>query len=180
MSIPLAPVGCKSLSVLVLSPHRLVPLALAAAGRYDGTFLVSGAAVDADEALAIGAGLRPDVFVIDPTAVSLWRMSRLLTEIAPFLLHPTSVALLLEPAQTSTSVAARYAWEAGIRCAMTSQEDREAWPIAIAAAARKATYVSRAAAELFELSDLSASFDRSRPARRNRGAFTRPQLALQA
>lgn len=159
MPLPFAPVSGRVFNVVVLSPYRLVPLALAAAGRSEGTFEVTGAADGPEEALElIRRGPRTDVFVFDPTALSLGRSSRLLIEVAAHLLHPKSIALLLEPAQAATGIAARFAWEAGVRCAMSSQDSPECWPIAIAAASRGATYVSPAAEELLEIRHTS-NFD---------------------
>ena len=140
-----------NLKVIVLSPHRLVPLALRAAGRANDSYEVIAAATDAEEALALVATLRPDVFVFDPTSVSLGKAIRLLDIAGPHLPHPNNVVLLLEPAQAATAIAARFLWEAGVRCAMTSQETPDIWPIAIMAAARSAGYVSPTAAELFGL-----------------------------
>lgn len=149
MHLQYVPIAGRSLHIVVLSPHRLVPLALGAAGRADRSFVISGAAVDAEEAEELVRSTQPDVFVFDPTALSLGRMARLIEQVAPFLFHPTSLALLLEPAQAATSISARFAWDAGVRCAMTSQDSPEYWPVAIASAARKATFASPMAMEIF-------------------------------
>jgi DNA-binding NarL/FixJ family response regulator len=140
-----------NLKIIVLSPHRLVPLALRAAGRASGSYDVIASATDAEEALAFVATLRPDVFVFDPTTVSLGKAIRLLDIAGPHLPQPNNIALLLEPAQAATAIAARFLWEAGVRCAMTSQETPDIWPVAIMAAARGTGYVSPTASELFGL-----------------------------
>ena len=97
------------------------------------------------------ATLRPDVFVFDPTTVSLGKAIRLLDIAGPHLTQPNNIVLLLEPAQAATAIAARFLWESGVRCAMTSQETPDVWPVAIMAAARGTGYVSATAAELFGL-----------------------------
>jgi DNA-binding NarL/FixJ family response regulator len=156
MSFPAVPRVKPDVNVVVLSPHRLVPLALRAAGRTDGSYDVIGAAVTAEEALDVIHATCPDVLVFDPTAVSLGKCFQLLEKAAPFLRLPTSVVLLLEPAQAATTIAARFMWEAGARCAMTSQEAPDIWPVAIMAAVRGGTYVSPVAGELFGLSRVRA------------------------
>ena len=152
MPFPVAQPMKTDVNVVVMSPHRLVPLALRAAGRTDGSYDVTGAAVNAEEALELLQALSPDVLVFDPTAVSLGKCFQLMEQAAPYLRLPTSMVLLLEPAQAATTIASRFMWEAGVRCAMTSQEAPEIWPVAIMAAARGGTYVSPVAGELFGLS----------------------------
>jgi DNA-binding NarL/FixJ family response regulator len=175
MALPSTSARKPHLDVVILSPHRLVPLALGAAGRARGEYEVVGAATDANEALALVEGLRPDVLVFDPTTVSLGRSFRLLEQAAPYLRQPESVALLLEPAQAATAIAARFLWEAGARCAMTSQEPPDVWPVAIMAAARGATYVSPVASELFDLPSRRRSGE---PGARSRGSdFRRRAIA---
>ena len=160
MAFPTAPSMKPDVNVVVLSPHRLVPLALRAAGRTDRSYDVTGAAVNAEEALDLVQALCPDVLVFDPTAISLGKCFHLMEQAAPYLRMPTSMVLLLEPAQAATPIASRFLWEAGVRCAMTSQETPDIWPIAIMAAARGGTYVSPVASELFGLARYRAEATR--------------------
>ena len=140
------------LRVVILSPHSLVPLALAAAGRRSQAYAVVGATGNSDDALRVLAQERPDVVIFDPTALSLWRIPSWLEDVACYLPHARSIVLMLEIAQQATPIAARFAWAAGARCAVTSQDRPDSWPIAVASAQRGATYASPLAANTFGLS----------------------------
>ena len=140
------------LRVVILSPHRLVPLALAAAGRKSQAYSVVGASGNSDEALRVLAQERPDVVVFDPTALSLWRIPSWLEDATCYLPHARSIVLMLEIAQQATPIAARFAWAAGVRCAVTSQDRPDSWPTAVDSARRGATYASPIAANTFGLS----------------------------
>ena len=137
--------------VAVLSPHRLVPLALGAVGKKDRSFSVVGAAQNPEKALSLVADVCPDVLVFDPTVVLPVRMGPWLDEAMRHLIHPRAFALLLEPAQPWTMLAVRIAWDAGVRCAITSQDEPDFWPSALNAAARAASFASPLACELFGL-----------------------------
>ena len=140
------------LRVVILSPHSLVPLALAAAGRKSQAYSVVGATGNPDEALKVLALERPDVVVFDPTALSLWRIPSWLEDVSCYLPHARSIVLILEIAQQATPIAARFAWAAGVRCAVTSQDRPDSWPTAVSSAQRGATYASPIAANAFGLS----------------------------
>lgn len=152
MSLPHVPAMPSVLRIVILSPHRLVPLALAAAGRKSQSYSVVGSATCVDEAVRLLAEEKPDVVVFDPTALSLRRIPSWLEDAAWFLPHGRSIVLLLEIAQQATPIAARFAWAAGVRCAVTSQDLPEFWPNAIEAARKGATYASPIAANTFGLS----------------------------
>jgi DNA-binding NarL/FixJ family response regulator len=104
------------------------------------------------EALRMLAQEKPDVAIFDPTALSLCRIPTWLEDASWFLPHARSIVLLLEIAQQATTAAARFAWAAGVRCAVTSQDMPEFWPIAVNAALKGATYASPIAANTFGLS----------------------------
>jgi DNA-binding NarL/FixJ family response regulator len=152
ISMPHVPTMQSVLRTIVLSPHRLVPLTLAAAGRASASYSVAGSAASFDEALRLMAQERPDVLIFDPTALSLRRMPSWLEEAMDYLPHPQSIVLLLEVAQQATPMAARFAWAAGARCAVTSQDAPEFWAAAIESASKGATYASPIAAHTFGLS----------------------------
>jgi hypothetical protein len=152
MPMPHVPTMQSILRTIVLSPHRLVPLALAAAGRASASYSVAGSAAGIDGALRLIAQERPDVLIFDPTALSLRRIPSWLEEVMDYLPHPQSIVLLLEVAQQATPVAARFAWAAGVRCAVTSQDAPEFWSAAILSASKGATYASPIAAHTFGLS----------------------------
>jgi hypothetical protein len=152
ISIPHVPTMQSVLRTIVLSPHRLVPLTLAAAGRASGSYCVAGSAAGIEGALRLIAEERPDVLIFDPTALSLRRIPSWLEEAMDHLPHPQSIVLLLEVAQQATPVAARFAWAAGVRCAVTSQDAPEFWAAAIESASKGATYASPIAAHTFGLS----------------------------
>jgi DNA-binding NarL/FixJ family response regulator len=152
MSLPHVPAMSSVLRTFILSPHRLVPLALAAAGRKSQAYSVVGSTRSVEDALRVIAEEKPDVIVFDPTALSLCRIPRWLEEVAWYLPHGRSTVLLLEIAQQATPIAARFAWAAGVRCAVTSQDLPEFWPNAIEAASQGATYASPIAANTFGLS----------------------------
>jgi DNA-binding NarL/FixJ family response regulator len=154
---PLSPDASKfprkspGLRIAVLSPHRLVPLALGAVGKKDRSFSVVGAAQNPENALSLVADACPDVVVFDPTVVLPVRMGAWLDDAMRHLVHPRAFALLLEPAQPWTMLAVRVAWDAGVRCAMTSQDQPDFWPCALNSAARGASFASPLACELFGL-----------------------------
>ena len=152
MQLPQVPMLPSLLRIVILSPHSLVPLALAAAGRKSQAYSVVGASNNSDEALRMLAQERPDVVVFDPTALSLWRIPSWLEDASCYLPRARSIVLMLEIAQQATPVAARFAWAAGVRCAVTSQDRPDSWPIAVASAIRGATYASPIAANTFGLS----------------------------
>jgi DNA-binding NarL/FixJ family response regulator len=150
---PTAPARAAILRAVVLSQHRLVPLALGAAGKAESSFEVIGAATDFHEAMEWLHGASAHVLVFDPTALSLGRIPYLVEAARARLMHPQGIVLLLEPAQSATVVAARFAFGQGVRVATTSLDDPSSWPMAIHAACRGAKHLSSGALDLLGEAD---------------------------